>query len=38
MRNTIGAHGLRAADVLKYEIGRSGPVYDAQMKPRADFF
>ena len=38
MRNTIGAHGLRGADVLKYEVGRKGPVYDAEMKPRADLF
>lgn len=38
MRNTIAAHGLRGADVLKYEIGRAEPVYDPTGTPRADFF
>ena len=38
MRNTIGAHGLRGADVSKYEPRRSEPVYDPQGRPRADFF
>ena len=38
MRNTIAAHGLRGADVLKYEIGRAEPVYDPTGRPRADFF
>jgi quinol monooxygenase YgiN len=38
MRNTIAAHGLRAADVSKYRIDLSEPVYDETMTPRADFF
>ena len=38
MRNTIAAYGLRGADVLKYQIGRSEPVYDPTGTPRADFF
>lgn len=37
MRNTIGAHGLRAADVAKYRPDLSEPVYDATGTPRADF-
>ncbi len=38
MRNTIGAHGLVAADVLKYRIDFCEPVYDSTATPRADFF
>lgn len=38
MRDTIAAHGLRAADVLKYRADQSEPVYDATGTPRADFF
>ena len=38
MRNTIGAHGLRGADVSKYRIDLSEPVYDETGTPRADFF
>jgi quinol monooxygenase YgiN len=38
MRNTIASHGLRGADVLKYRIDRSEPVYDPSGTPRADFF
>lgn len=38
MRDTIGAHGLRAADVLKHRPEISEPVYDPTMTPRADFF
>ena len=38
MRDTIAAHGLRGADVAKFEIGRSGAVYDSKGRPRADFF
>ena len=38
MRDTIAAHGLRGADVLKYRIGHAEPVYDPSGKPRADFF
>lgn len=34
----LGRHGLRGASVAKYRIDRSEPVYDAQGKPRADFF
>lgn len=38
MRNTIGAHGLRGADVSKYRMAISEPVYDSTGTPRADFF
>ena len=38
MRDTIAAHGLRGADVAKYRIDKSEPVYDPQGRPRADFF
>ena len=38
MRDTIAAHGLRAADVLKYRPEKSEPVYDPTGTPRADFF
>ena len=38
MFGTIAAHGLRGADVAKYAIARSGPIYDASGRPRADFF
>lgn len=34
----LGRHGLRAADVAKYRIDKSEPVYDPAGKPRADFF
>lgn len=38
MRNTIGAHGLRGADVSKYRPEIQEPVYDETGTPRADFF
>lgn len=38
MRDTIAAHGLRGADVAKFEISRTGAVYDSAGRPRADFF
>jgi quinol monooxygenase YgiN len=38
MRNTIASFGLRGADVLKYRVGLSEPVYDPTGVPRADFF
>jgi hypothetical protein len=38
MRDTMAAHGLRGASVLKYRIERSEPVYDRSGRPRADFF
>ncbi len=38
MRDTMAAHGLRGADVSKYRPDLSGPVYDSQGRPRADFF
>ncbi len=38
MRDTIARFGLRGADVAKYEIARSEPVYDPKGQPRADFF
>ena len=38
MLAALGRGGLRGAEVAKYRIDRSGPVYDAAGKPRADFF
>ncbi len=38
LRDTIAAHGLRGADVLKYRMELSEPVYDPAGVPRADFF
>ncbi len=38
MRNTIAAHGMHAADVSKYRIDLSEPVYDPTGTPRADYF
>ena len=38
MRDTIASHGLRGADVAKFEIARMGAVYDPKGRPRADFF
>ncbi|MCG8591308.1 MAG: antibiotic biosynthesis monooxygenase [Proteobacteria bacterium] len=38
MREHIGSHGLRAADVHKYAIERFEPVYDETGTARADFF
>lgn len=38
MFRTLAAHGLRGAEVAKYAIARSGPVYDSSGRPRADFF
>ena len=38
MRDTIGAYGLRGADVLKYRMELAEPVYDPTGVPRADFF
>jgi quinol monooxygenase YgiN len=38
MRNTIAAHGLTGADVLKYKPALSEQVYDSTGTPRADFF
>ncbi|MFT5442370.1 MAG: quinol monooxygenase YgiN [Myxococcota bacterium] len=35
---SMGKHGLRAADVAKYRVDLSEPVYDPDNKPRADFF
>ena len=37
MRETMGAHGLRGANVSKYRSDRSEPVYDPSGRPRADF-
>ena len=37
MRDTIGAHGIRGADVLKYRVDLSEPVYDDTGTRRADF-
>ena len=38
MRETIAAHGIRGADVLKYRVDLAEPVYDEDGNPRADFF
>jgi quinol monooxygenase YgiN len=38
MLAALGRGGLLGADVAKYRIDRSGPVYDATGRPRADFF
>jgi hypothetical protein len=38
MLEVLGRGGLRSADVAKYRIDRSEPVYDAMGRPRADFF
>ena len=38
MRDTIGAHGLTGADVSKFRVDLSEPVYDPTGTPRADFF
>ena len=38
MRDTIGAHGLRGADVWKYKPELIGAVYDKTGVARADFF
>jgi quinol monooxygenase YgiN len=38
MLQTLGAFGLRGADVAKHRVDLSEPVYDADMTPRADFF
>ncbi len=37
MLETIGAHGLVGAEVAKYRVDRSEPVYDRTGVPRADF-
>lgn len=38
----MGAHlrqfGLKSAEVKKYRVDKSEPVYDPEGKPRADFF
>lgn len=38
MRNTIAAHGMTGAAVLKYRPDLSEQVYDNTGTPRADFF
>lgn len=38
MRDAIGAHGIRALEVFKYEPARQGAVYDPTGVPRAEFF
>ena len=37
-RDAIASGGMRGADVAKFEIGRTGAVYDNTGTPRADFF
>ncbi len=34
----LGQSGLKSADVKKYRVDLSEPVYDPEGKPRADFF
>lgn len=38
MLATLGGFGLRGVDVSKYRVDLREPVYDADNKPRADFF
>ena len=38
MRNVFARYGLIAADNKKYRCDLSEPVYDADRRPRADFF
>lgn len=38
MRETMGSFGLRGADVSKFRVDLSEPVYDSTFTPRADFF
>ncbi len=38
MLAVLGRHGLRSAEVAKHRVDKREPVYDAQGKPRADFF
>lgn len=38
MLETLGAHGLRSAQVSKYRVDLCEPVYGPDGKPRADFF
>jgi len=38
MLEVLGKGGLRSADVAKYRIDKSEPVYDPSGRPRADFF
>lgn len=38
MLAALTRHGLRGADVAKYHVDRSGAIYDAQGRARADFF
>lgn len=38
MLSTLSRFGLRGFDVAKYGVDRTGPVYDREGKPRADFF
>lgn len=38
MLGVLGSHGVRDADVAKYRVDLSQPVYDDTGTPRADFF
>ncbi len=38
MRAVLGSYGLRGANVAKYRIDLTEPVYDATGTPRPDFF
>ena len=38
MLTVLSGHGLRGANVAKHRVEKSEPVYDAEGKPRADFF
>lgn len=33
----LGQHGVRGADVAKYQVDAREPVYDPSGRPRADF-
>ena len=38
MRDLLGEHDVRSADVLKFSVAIAEPVYDPSGVPRADFF
>ena len=38
MRENIGSHGIKGADVAKYRVDVAEPVYDPEGVARADFF
>jgi quinol monooxygenase YgiN len=38
MRAVLGSYGIRGANVAKFRVDHSEPVYDETGTPRADFF